>query len=261
MSVSTYLTGLASNLVLSGQETQSIEASVETIASRLDNHFGTDVSKHFRFGSSKRDTILPRIADEHSDVDYMVVFSTGDGKKKPQTYLDRLRQFAEAKYGRSEIYQSHPTIVLSLNHINFELVPAIYEFGLQIPSPTASYLEWLPTDPARAEKDILDKNRSEQYQIKPLVRLAKYWNARNGYPFSSFLLEQQIVRNYFFSCPGLKDYFYAFWSNLLYRYETPQWVKDKIDLAKERARAAKVFEDKDMPASAEAEIKKIVPPL
>ena len=93
----------------------------------------------------------------------MVVFDTSDGQKKPQTYLDRLKKFAETKYSTSEIFQSSPTIVLSLNHIKFELVPAIYNYGYQIPSPASSWVDWVSTDPITANKALQDKNAAENY--------------------------------------------------------------------------------------------------
>lgn len=137
----------------------------------------------------------------------MVVFDTSDGQKKPQTYLDQLKVFAEKKYSTSEISQSSPTIVLSLNHIRFELVPAINNYGYQIPSPASSWSEWISTDPSSSNQIIMDKNNAENYQIKPLVRLIKYWNANQGHPCASFELEQYIVNKYYLSCVSLKDYF------------------------------------------------------
>jgi Second Messenger Oligonucleotide or Dinucleotide Synthetase domain len=91
MSVITYLQGRASAAVLSGDEEKSINTSIATIKSRLTSHFGTGLSEQFRFGSSTRGTILPRSMDEHSDIDYMVVFS--DSGFTPQTYLDRIKRF------------------------------------------------------------------------------------------------------------------------------------------------------------------------
>jgi len=261
MSVNSHLTDLASSLVLNSVEKASIASSISTLSTRLDSWFETSLRERFQFGSSKRETILPRKADKQSDVDYMVVFSTTDGKKKPQTYLDRLKKFAEEKYASSEIHQSHPTVVLQLNHINFELVPAVNESGYQIPSPSSSYIDWIYTDPAAADKAILDKNKAESYQLKPLVRLVKYWNAINGYPFYSFSLEQSIVRGWYQGCTALKDYFYSFWSSFSCPIDAAQYVKDKVNTAKQRAQNAKDYEAKDMPITAEAEIKKIVPPL
>ena len=200
MTVSTHLTSLGSNLVLSEDEKTSITKSITTLSSRLSAYFGSNITSHFQFGSYTRGTILPRKADSNSDIDYMIVFNTSDGQKKPQTYLDRLKRFAEAKYSTSEIYQSSPTIVLSLNHIKFELVPAIYNYAYQIPSPSSSWMEWMSTDPLGANQALQDKNKAENYQIKPLVRLIKYWNSTQGHLFTSFSIEQYIVGKYFWSC-------------------------------------------------------------
>jgi len=262
MSVNSHLTSLASTLVLSEAEKSSITTSINTLSSRLTLYFSNTVTNHFQFGSSTRGTILPRKADSHSDIDYMVVFNTSDGQKKPQTYLDRLRRFVEARYSTSEICQSHPTIVLSLNHINFELVPAIYNnYGYQIPSPASSWLEWTSTDPSGTNELLQNENKDNNYQIKPLVRLIKYWNTRNGHPFTSFSLEQHIVSRSFWGCSTLKDYFYEFWSGFTYTYDTAQYIKNMVENAKSHAKKAKEYEDTNMPVNAELEIKKIVPSL
>lgn len=263
MSVNSHLSNTASGLVLSEAEKNSIATSISTLKSRAESWFGSNIAEQFKFGSYNRDTILPRKVDAKSDIDYMMVFKVdSDGQKKPQTYLDRLRKFAEGKYATSEIYQSNPTIVLSLNHINFELVPAIKSyFSYQIPSPASSWQEWITTNPASAEQAIVEKNKNNNYQIKPLVRLIKYWNASQGYPFSSFYLEQSIVGMSFFLCTNLKDYFYAFWSSFSCPYDASQSAKDKVARAKKCASDAKSYESKDMPVTAENEIKKIIPEL
>ena len=261
MSVNTHLISLASDLVLSSEEKSSILTSINTLSTRLNIYFGENITNHFQFGSSVRGTILPRKADNKSDIDYMIVFSTSDGKKKPQAYLDRLKRFARTRYSTSEIFQSHPTIVLSLNHIKFELVPAINNYGIQIPSPASSWIEWISTDPYSANEEIRKKNIQENSQIKPLVRLIKYWNAKQGYPFRSFEIEQYIVNKSFYSYSSLKDYFYEFWSDFSCLYNTPQYIKDKVERAKKYAIQAKKYEEYIMPVHAENEIKKIVPSL
>jgi Second Messenger Oligonucleotide or Dinucleotide Synthetase domain len=261
MSVNSHLTTLASDLVLSNNEKSSISTSITTLILRLEAYFGSGITSHFQFGSNTRGTILPRKADDNSDIDYMVIFDTSDGKKTPQTYLNRLKRFAETKYSTSEIFQSSPTIVLSLNHIKFELVPAIDEWGYQIPSPASSWTDWISTDPNATNQALVDKNISENYKIKPLVRLIKYWNATQGHPYNSFSFERYIVNQFFWSCTAQKDYFYSFWSGFDYTSETAQYIKDKIDRAKKYAQQAKSYEDNGMPISAESEIKKIVPEL
>jgi len=262
MSVNSHLENTSSELVLSYSEKQSIKTSISTLKTRLNYYFGSDIKSQFQFGSSTRGTILPRKADEKSDIDYMIVFDTSGGKYKPQTYLDKLRRFATAKYSRSEIKQSHPTIILQLNHINFELVPAIENYSsYQIPSPSSSWQEWIYTDPKGINSKLIEKNKSNNYKIKPLVRLVKYWNAQNGYPFYSYSLEKNIIEGSFYFCSSLNEYFYKFWSNFNYNYDTPQYIKDKVDRAKRYARNAQQYENDDMPYSAEKEIKKIIPVL
>lgn len=262
MSVNTHLASLASNLTLSPDEKSSISTSISTLQSRLDAYFGAAITKHFQFGSSTRDTILPRKADSNSDIDYMIVFDTSsETQKRPQTYLDRLKRFAETKYSTSEIHQSSPTVVLSLNHIRFELVPAVYSYGYQIPSSASSWSDWISTDPLGANQALQDKNKQYGYQIKPLVRLAKYWNAWKNHPFTSFSLEQYIVSKYFGGCVALKDYFYDFWSGFSVSSDIAQDTKDIVESTKLHAAKAKQYEDSGMPVTAELEIKKIVPEL
>ena len=111
MSVATHLSDTASALVLSTAEKESITRSISTLRGRVTAHFGTSVVEQIQFGSSMRGTILPRKADADSDVDYMVVFDNS-GNYKPQTFIERLRKFAQDRYGSSEIYRSHPTVVL-----------------------------------------------------------------------------------------------------------------------------------------------------
>lgn len=261
MSVNTHLTNLSSDLVLSSLEKTNIASSISTLSTRLDAYFGSGITSKFQFGSSMRGTILPRKADSNSDIDYIVCFSTTDGKKKPQTYLDRIKKFAESKYSTSEISQSSPTIVLSLNHIKFEIVPAIYSYGYQIPSPASSWADWMDTDPSGTNQALQNKNKVENYQIKPLVRLVKYWNARTGHHFASYDLEQYIINKSFYYCSSLKSYFYTFWSDFNCSYSTAQYIKDKVASAKEHARKAKECESSDRPIAAEIEIKKVVPSL
>ena len=264
MSVNTYLGSLASKLVLSTNEKSSIVSSIGTLRNRLNSHFGASITEQFQFGSSTRGTILPRKADSNSDIDYMVIFDTSDNEYNPQTYLNQLRRFADARYKTSEISQSNPTIVLSLNHIKFELVPAIdrlFFSGYKIPSESSSWSDWISTDPNGNNQDLQDMNRSNRNNIKPLVRLIKYWNAQNAHPLTSYALEQHILSKSFLFCRTLKDYFYKFWSGFGCDYDAAQYIKVKVESAKQHARNAKHYEANGMSVKAESEIKKIVPAL
>ena len=262
MSVNSYLTNTANSLVLRGDEKNGIETSASTIALRINSYFSLSVVKHFRFGSGPRGTILPRFADEGSDIDYMVVFSNSDQTLRPQTYLDRLRKFVNRYYSSSEIYQSHPTVVLSLRHIRFELVPATTGFwgGYKIPSPSSHFREWISTDPIGFNAELTRANTNHRYLIKPLVRLIKYWNARrNNHFYSSYLLEKHIVESSYYSHSHLKDYFYNFWDGFSYSYDAPMYVRNNVDRAKQHIANARYYERSNLVTSAENEIKKLIP--
>ena len=73
--LNTHLVAVARSLILSDVEESRIATSISTLQTRLNSWFDNEVTKHFRFGSSVRETILPRKVDEGSDIDYMVVFN------------------------------------------------------------------------------------------------------------------------------------------------------------------------------------------
>ncbi len=257
MSVISYLDERASDAVLSSGEQSSINTSINTLNSRLTTYFGNDLSNQFRFGSSTRGTILPRAMDEHSDIDYMAVFS--ERGYLPQTYLDRLKRFADYYYASSDIKQSSPTIVLLLNHIRFDLVPALkeeYSLGYHIPNGTNS---WQSTNPNDFNASLVAKNNAELYKIKPAIRLLKYWNAQNGYVYDSFGLERWVITLSFHTAFNLRDYLFTIFDNLTLNYDQAQWRKDKLARAKAIIAEVRRMEREEMPHSAEAEIKKLIP--
>lgn len=266
MTVNSYLTNLAGSAIIRDQEKESIRRSVATLQNRLNQYFGTDIIQQLIFGSYSRVTILPRSMDTNSDVDYMVVFT--DSSSRPQTYLNRLRRFVEQYYARSEITQSNPTIVLSLNHIKFELVPAINHWlsGLQIPAKASAYDDWMDTDPTGFNRELSNANQANGNQIKPLVRVMKYWNARSGYPFESYALEQDIVRHSFgfFGLLGgqqLKDYFYDYIDDMSEGLFAPKYKQEAVARARQLVSQAKLEERQDYPVTAEGTIKRLLPPL
>lgn len=256
MSVLSFLMTTASSAVLSSSEQSSIATSITTLQSRMASHFDSGVIKqHFRFGSSTRGTILPRSMDEHSDIDYMVVFS--DSEYTPQTYLNRLKAFVEMRYGSSEIYQSSPTIVLELNHIKFDLVPATTTWlggELQIANGSGG---WMTTNPNDFNATLEAKNKEHKSLIKPTIRLFKYWNATSGFPFESFMMEKWVCGLSFWFLTNQKDYFFAVIDNLSTSSSYSQRVNDEITRAKNIVDNVRQYEKDEMPLTAEIEIKKL----
>ncbi|MDZ7655697.1 MAG: hypothetical protein U0997_07105 [Sulfurimicrobium sp.] len=267
MTINSYLTGIANNAILRDQVKLGIQRSVATLNTRLQEYFGAEISRSLVFGSHSRGTILPPRLDPYADVDLMVVFA--DGSYRPQTYLDRLRRFTEYRYSRSEIAQSSPTIVLSLNHIRFELVPATESWlsGLQIPAPASDSRDWIETDPTGFNEKLTKTNQSHGNLIKPLIRVMKYWNAKAGYPYESYGLEQAVVDNGFLflgllsSGQQIKDYFFAFIEDLNAGWGEPQSKQNAVNRLKQIAAQAKALEAGGNVAAAESVIARALPPL
>ena len=254
MTVNSYLTAIADDCILRSLRRASINRSVDFIQRRIAGYFGDAVAEQIVFGSYSRDTILPRTFDANADVDLMVVFK--DSSYRPQTYLDRLRRFAESHYSSSEIRQSHPTVQLDLNHIRFELVPAVRGTVLYsehfIPSPDSEWSDWMGTNPRAFNSELIRVNQANSSLTKPLIRILKCWNAQHGYPFASFELEKHVVENSSYGWGGaqrLDSYFYSIVGTLPTFWFGPQWKRDKVSRlnlavsnARERSRHSQFLE-------------------
>ena len=260
MSLNSYLENLAGKLILSSLEKESIKTSINTLETRLYLYFGNEVKENFEFGSYARATILPRKVDDNSDIDYMIVFDNYNNYK-PQTFLDRLRRFAEDKYSSSEIYQSSPTMVLELNHIKFELVPAYKSYsGIYYISDGNG--GWMATYPNDFNSQLTKANNNNYYKIKPLVRLIKEWNVKvNYHNLTSYKIEEKIANNMAYSylnCTSYVDYVKeAFRQIKNITYDSS--IRNRIDTALNRIDKAIQYEEDNMPYSALIEIQKIFP--
>lgn len=254
MTVNSYLSNLASSLVLSEFEKSKIDTSINTIKSRL-NYYFSDIEEKKVFGSYVRGTILPRKDDSESDIDIMVVFSN-PYSYKPQTFLNRLKEFAEFYYSSSEIHQSSPTIVLELNHIKFELTPAYTSYGsYYIPDGPSN---WMYTNPDGFYSSLTECNSSNSYKIKPVVRLLKHWNIQcANRRLKSFALEKKIAEDMRFSyiyCTSYSDYVKTALG--LFQTTAPFGT---VDNAISHIDAALAFEKANLPYYAIAEIKMVFP--
>lgn len=254
MSVNTYLSGLASDLVLSNSEKTSITTSINAIKSRLDSYF-SDLTEKKVFGSYVRGTILPRKVDSKSDIDLMIVFSNPNGYK-PQSFLNKLKNFAEHYYSTSEIYQSSPTIVLELNHIKFELTPAYVSYGMYyIPNGPS---DWMYTDPDGFYNNLTQCNVNNAYKIKPVVRLIKHWNIQKNYrDLTSYWLEKKIADDMmysYFTCTSYAEYIRK--ALEVIKYSTDY---NRVNTAIAHIDKALEYEADNMPCTALSEIKKAFP--
>ena len=262
MTVNSYLHEKASALNLAESEKNSITTSITTIKTRLSAYFPGEIAEYFVFGSYDRGTILPRSYDINSDVDFMIVFN--DGGYQPQTYLDKLRRFASHYYASSDIAQSHPTIKIDMNHIRFELVPALLNYGnYQIPSKSSGYASWMITEPRTFKAKFQECNKRHNWYIGPTVRLMKYWNATHGRVLDSYELEQMIVNYYAGRYPkeGLNywTYFREFVGNLPINWSYSETKRNRISALKNSVDTINTYLNDNRLVDAENAIRRLLP--
>lgn len=266
MKVNSYLIQLATAAIIRDIEKININRSIAAIQNKLNTHFSGQLDKHFIFGSFARGTILPRSMDNRSDVDYMVVFNDND--LQPQSYLNRLKRFVEINYTKSDISQSNPTIVLSLNHIKFELVPAVDTWfsGLQIPAKSSDYEDWISTDPTDFNDLLIGSNKQNNSLTKPLVRVLKYWNAVNGYVYESYELEKYVVDESFFMLRltgdlTLENMLFSFIDNMGWEWDAAKWKIERIQRAQTLVSEIRDLQYNNNEMVAANRIRKLLPPV
>jgi predicted nucleotidyltransferase len=258
MSVNSYLTDLAGALIIRDDEKEGINKSLDTMKMRLGAYFGASVTEKLAFGSYTRGTILPRKADEDSDIDLMVVFNNEYGYK-PQTYLNKLKGFVEHYYSTSTIHQSSPSIVLEMQHIKFDLVPAYKAMSMYYYIPKNS-TDWQFTDPNGFNENLNEANANNNYKLKRIIRLLKYWNIRKNFRgCTSFELENKLAQELkyaYFSCTSYSDY-------VLKAFEAVRFTVDytRADEAKKTIRKALEHESDGYPHLALSEVEKVFPEL
>jgi predicted nucleotidyltransferase len=242
-------------------QAQSVETSLQAIRRRIAQELGTDVREQITFGSATRGTNLPLRADPLSDVDHMVVFDNS-ADYRPQTFLARLKRLAEKYYPLSVAKQSHPAVVLILNHIRFDLVPAYKDWwgDYRIPASRSEFADWMDTNPNDLNPVVERRHRETGYNLKPVIRLLKYWNAKNGYVYQTFALEKAIAGQYYPFCSSLRDYFYSAVDGLD-PWSLGQVAAAKVERAQEIVAKAKREEGRGYPSRAEDEIRHLIPPM
>lgn len=261
LNANTYLENLLKKLNFSDVEHDKIKASLDYLKQKIWSAFQNKLENVELFGSFDRGTSLPGSVDRFSDVDVMIIFR--ENEFQPQTYLNQLRSFGEKTYPRSETFPDHPTVVVELSHVRFELVPAHVEVGfwggktIKIPGTPAKELQWIETDPGAFKTVLLEKNEEKKGLTIPTIKLLKYWNAINNYPFRPYTIEKIAVDENV-SGANLKECLYDF-SDELSKYEKSAEGEKGFRLLAERIRRLKVLEKENIPEYIEQEMAAFLP--
>lgn len=255
MDINTYLTNLDKYLILEKDKKDRIEKSIGFIKQKLWGIFQDRLAEVKVFGSFAKETYITQDID--SDVDILVIFKSKDFQ--PQTYLNQIKTFATEHYSRSNIYPDHPTIAIEMEHVKFEIVPAIFASAdeVRIPAPRTKDLKWVLSNPTRIQTKLNEKDKNNKGLIKPLIRILKFWNCLNEKPYNSFEIEKYVV-NRLYDCRDLKEYFYSAINGLTDISQTPE-QKKFYDSAKERRRRLRALETNNLSEYIETELTTFLP--
>jgi len=244
VSIENYLKKLANEYYISKDSTEKnkIEKSLKNIKSKLSQEFGDDIIAIVEFGSYVRKTNLPRDFDEKSDIDLMIVFNHNRLKWNPSTYRKHLLEFTGIHFSNSISYKSSPTVVLELNYLKYDLVPAFQRDEGWFTTSMVMYIpendtEWMETDPHGFSKKLDRVNEGYGYNVKRIIRLLKAWNSKAGYPITSYFLEKEIA-DMNFSGDNLEEgFFYAI--KKLSSYRSSNSASKKIESLKTNSEKVK----------------------
>lgn len=266
--INSYLTTMQSNLYVNGTERESIKKSIDAIYDRLGWYFGTGknnphkIIKKEIFGSYSRDTMLSRKYDNNSDIDLMIIFE--DSKDyNPQTCLNWLKNFAEYWYPNSLVKQSLPTVVIELQNIKFELVPAyVDQYNMIYIAKNGT--SWQYTNPKDLNQKMNDLNSKTNFEFKRMVRLIKYWNVqKNNGRYQSYSLEKYLMEKFETSytyCNNQYDYLdWAFYYLKNWFGENDEYITPRIQAAINNLLLAKNCEEKYDYETAVNYIKRVIP--
>lgn len=260
--INNHLKRISSELFIKtdSSERRKIDVSLNSIFQRLEEYFEDEIDEVVLFGSYSRDTILPRRFDENSDIDILIQFNTNDRDKlKPESYRNQLKKFAEENYPKSTVVKDHPSIMLSLDHINFDLVPAIFDEGffydsIEIPNKSGG---WMETEPHDFNSKLTKANKKYNSIVKPIIRLLKYWNATHGYPFNSYDLELQIADMNFNNENYESGFLYAI--RELSSDDIGSKEEKKVGILKKNGEWVEEYLDRQQPDKAKGVVKRILP--
>jgi hypothetical protein len=162
--------------------------------------FGDRVLGTFLSGSYARGTAIRPL----DDVDVIVEIDPDHWSRgffsslpPPDKVLDSFAGAIRRRYPQSSVLRQRRSVCLRLRHLCIDVVPAVRDSGaevLEIPDRNAG--EWIKTSP-KAHAAIASRvNQSRYGLLKPLVKLAKYWNSNlpDSAHVKSFTIETIATR-------------------------------------------------------------------
>lgn len=144
-------------------------------------------------GSYRRNTIIR----SQRDVDLLAVLSYPAYKDyydhSSRDFLYMVRNALNDHYGSTEVSSKRLAVKVDFSDIVVDVVPCFRREGGGYLMPNGNN-GWLATNPPYHTQLVDQANTNKAGRLRPLVRLMKEWNIRNGNHLSSFHVELMVER-------------------------------------------------------------------
>ncbi|MDH4273531.1 MAG: hypothetical protein OEW08_00685 [Gammaproteobacteria bacterium] len=265
MTLRNTIKNLSKSLFLDQDTTRSIDSLIANVSEKAQRYFLHDLHLIGAFGSYSRNTLLPRQMDSRTVIDVMVCLNISS--KMASDHLNYLQQFVEHVFPNQNFSRTPRSLTLHFSPYPVRLLPAVASDAAAYRIPARSTAGWLYINPTECMRRLEFADQFNRGMVRPLIRVAKYWNATHDYPFHPFEIEQAIINKGYqysgglFSAPDLFDYVYDFLTHPPTMQETLTWKLQAIrrtQIYLERARRL------DAGSRKQAAIKcitKVLPPI
>ena len=186
------------NVSVTDRQEESIETSTNNLNDHLtDDENKLDVESTFVNGSYERDTIIRPL----DDVDIFAVLNRSEWEDEygnlpsPQSVLTKIKNKLNSivEY-KDKVSQDRPCVTIKLSDKNFDVLPSFEEFGGGYKIPNYDLETWTYSYPEKLSEDLKTCHRTNDYKIKQIVKVIKYWNReKNKKRIPSYHIEETII--------------------------------------------------------------------
>ena len=176
--------GLIENISVTDRQEENIKGSVGNLTNCLKNKdSGLNVKEVFTNGSYERDTIIRPL----NDIDLFAVLKKEEWNDKfgnlpnPQAVLTKIKDYLNGQNDyKDKAKQDRPCVTVVLSGKDFDVLPSFEQIGGGYQIPNYDLKSWTYSYPEQLTKHLNDVNRDRKYQVKPVIKVVKYWNRENN---------------------------------------------------------------------------------
>ncbi len=186
------------NISVTDRQEESIETSTSNLDDNLTNDDNDlDVDSTFVNGSYERDTIIRPL----DDVDIFAVLNRKEWSDEygvlpdPQSVLTKIKNKLNSLSDyKDKVTQDRPCVTVKLSDKNFDVLPSFEESYGGYLIPNYDLASWTYTYPEQLTNNLNECHRNNNYKIKPMVKVVKYWNReKNKKRVPSFQVEETMI--------------------------------------------------------------------